>query len=357
MANISVRCGVALGLRASNLLCIVNSDSALSVAVAAHYRTRRALNANQFLELSLPLPSNNQMTPAQYATLSAAIEAYITSSGLPVKCLVMMPDIPVSVCWPDLSLMGVDNNLAVGYPTVVSGQGQILESGYHSFYGATQHPFTDYVQDRSKGNSATFRLVSRLDGPGVDAEAREACIKGLIDSAVDNDGLGMLGKFYFDKTANLDLWWAAYDAQLAAGATAATAKGKTSVLEPTVSRQVFDGAAGFYHGGYTNPPAFQVAQSPFNLGSIAAELQSGGGIRLDVLNNGYLYMLCADYIRQGVAGTWGPVGEPGLASFPNVSQMLAALFLGLTWGEAWWLSNPYVGWKQYMVGDPLYRPF
>ncbi|HHO76416.1 MAG TPA: TIGR03790 family protein, partial [Deltaproteobacteria bacterium] len=67
---------------------------------------------------------------------------------------------------------------------------------------------------------------------------------------------------------------------------------------------------------------------------------------------------CPMMLKDGIAGTLGPVGEPYIRAFP-----LPEIFFGLltsgryTLVETYFMSLPYLSWKMVLIGDPLYRPF
>ncbi len=67
----------------------------------------------------------------------------------------------------------------------------------------------------------------------------------------------------------------------------------------------------------------------------------------------YGQSLVADLIRLGVAGAAGHVYEPTLAGVPRPYLLLAAYARGVTAGEAYFRSVPYLGWTNVYVGDPL----
>ncbi|SHE86448.1 TIGR03790 family protein [Desulfacinum infernum DSM 9756] len=61
---------------------------------------------------------------------------------------------------------------------------------------------------------------------------------------------------------------------------------------------------------------------------------------------------------EGVAVTLGPLREPYLQAFPMPHVFFGLLVQeGLTVGEAYLGSLPYLSWQMILVGDPLYRPF
>ncbi|SMC26252.1 TIGR03790 family protein [Desulfacinum hydrothermale DSM 13146] len=61
---------------------------------------------------------------------------------------------------------------------------------------------------------------------------------------------------------------------------------------------------------------------------------------------------------RGVAVTLGPLREPYLQAFPLPHVFFGLLIRGdLTVGEAYLASLPYLSWQIILRGDPLYRPF
>ncbi len=67
---------------------------------------------------------------------------------------------------------------------------------------------------------------------------------------------------------------------------------------------------------------------------------------------------CKRMLEEGVAATFGPVGEPYVQAFPLPEIFFKTLLDGdFSLAECYLLSIPSWSWKMVLIGDQLYRPF
>jgi uncharacterized protein (TIGR03790 family) len=194
-------------------------------------------------------------------------------------------------------------------------------------------------------------MVARLDG------ATPEMVTRLIDDAIATENEGLTGKFYLDaRGLTQQTEYAVYDQFLIELAEQVRTKTDVPVVldrrEELFQPGECPAAAlncGWYSAG-VYVPAFTIVRGAVGVHIASFELRS-------VKADGNTYW-CPNMMRDGVAATFGPVGEPYLHTFPDPRYFFGLLLTGKhTLAECFWLANPYTSWKMALVGDPLYRPF
>ncbi len=211
---------------------------------------------------------------------------------------------------------------------------------------------------KSPGAVARNRVirVARLDGPSPEA------VKRLIDSALEGERLGLMGRVYIDPGGPAGEGYQLANDWLQAIAADAEARGfPVELHEP---RAVFPKTARFdapamYFGWW----AFD-AQGPFLLpgfrfpaGAIAVHIHSFSAETMRTRAGDPSSRWCAPLVDLGAAATLGNVYEPYLPFSHHLDRFYSALVDGKTFGEAASFALPVLGWMAVAIGDPLYRPF
>ncbi|MGF1449821.1 MAG: TIGR03790 family protein [Opitutales bacterium] len=192
-------------------------------------------------------------------------------------------------------------------------------------------------------------MVSRLDGPDVKT------VKALVDNALQGEANGLRGRAYIDTGGPFptgDTW-------LNNTGSITRAMGFETEFESTKGRrftaqQRFDAAA-LYFGwyGFKADGAFRSPDFRFPPGAIAVHLHSFSGYTVRTRNTWWVGPL----VNRGVTFTLGNAYEPALALVHRYDFFMEALTRGKTVGEAAYFAQPALGWRTFLLGDPLYRPF
>ena len=220
-------------------------------------------------------------------------------------------------------------------------------------------------------------LVSRLDGPAVDA-AREL-IEGaryaeqyLSPLPGHYNGFGYVDTRYglysstlldgypfgygsyssadkciafgkrFIETSGLALKWETTGKEI--GETGAVYHDSTPAQ--TASRAMF------YTGWYN----YRAYHDVWNWlpGSVACDLNSNS---IQNFHTTYDKAFLTMAFSRGLSAGAGVIAEPYLSGHYRPEVLLYFLLQGYTWAEAASLSNPALGWVCVQIGDPLYSPF
>lgn len=374
----------SLRAAAPEVAVVYNSKVPESKAVAEHYAAKRQLPAEHVIALDLPTdyaitrkeflerlnaplrekfeaakllvfsPATNKPagTPASFKPFRRVVEARIRyvalCYGVPVKIL-KDPDLVedgVDKVQPELKRneAAVDTQLAI---LPISDQnipwtGPLPNPFYNMTNAAMFHPTNGLL------------MVTRLDGPSPDIA------RGLVDKAMDAETNGLLGRAYFDARglATNDSYFLGDDWIIGA-ANAARRFG----FETELDTQPATFSAGhplshvaYYLGWYdqTVTGPFTRPKVEFVPGAFAYHLYSFAAANIRTANNSWVGTL----LEKGATCTMGAVDEPYLTLTPDLNAFTGRfLFLGFSFAEAAYASQPALSWQTTIVGDPLYRPF
>lgn len=200
-------------------------------------------------------------------------------------------------------------------------------------------------------------MVSRLDGPSP------AAVRSLIENSVKVEQEGLHGTVVVDSrgmrvghgtpSQNAFAVWDQYFrnfAELVRTSTSLTlvADDKPALMAPRSADHV-----ALYAGWYSL--RHYVPVCTFNRGALGFHLASYECISIhNPTETGWVRGL----LNAGVVGTFGPVAEPYLQSFPRPDDFFPLMLTGkFTLAEAYWRTTPMVSWMQVLVGDPLYNPY
>jgi uncharacterized protein (TIGR03790 family) len=196
-------------------------------------------------------------------------------------------------------------------------------------------------------------MVSRIDGPNS-----ESC-KRIIDDSIFAEKNGLKGKAYFDARWKYPedkkvKGYGVYDKSIH---NARRFIEKNKIMDSVLNdeQELFkegecpDTAVycGWYsHGNYIDSFIWEK-------GSVGYHIASSECI---TLKSPKTNVWCKKMIDNGIAATIGPVGEPYVQSFPVPEVFFAYLLKsGLSLGESYLVSLPYISWKMVLIGDPMYR--
>ncbi|MGQ9670754.1 MAG: TIGR03790 family protein [Desulfosoma sp.] len=191
-------------------------------------------------------------------------------------------------------------------------------------------------------------VVARLQGPSPEV------VKKRIDEALRAEREGLKGIAYFDarwprvqdEQKSARSAEALYDLSLHKAADIVQKSGRLAVVlnaEEGVFQPGCCPFAALYCGWYS--VGRYVDAFEWNPGAVAYHIESSS-------------VWMRNLLARGAAATLGPIREPYLQAFPLPHIFFALLVQeGMSLGEAYILSVPYLSWQMILVGDPLYRPF
>lgn len=205
-------------------------------------------------------------------------------------------------------------------------------------------------------NAPPILMTARLDGPSVEIAER------LVDDAVAVEATGLSGMAVidsrgsgFDPFRDGDGGYGAYDESMRETARLLERTGlkvlsheKPEVLPPHSAKGV-----ALYCGWYSHANFVDCCE--YERGAIAWHLASSEAV---TLRNRDSKVWCPNLLKNGVAVTLGPVGEPYTVGFPKPAEFFGFLATGqYTLVECYARTVQMCSWMTVLVGDPLYNPY
>jgi uncharacterized protein (TIGR03790 family) len=360
------------------VLVIVNGESPISVAIGRYYMQRRGVPEENLLQLRIPMVDASLVTsryegisPEAYGRdVEAPVMDWLARSGRGADIHVLVTTLGVPLRVDDPSGTGgyevrplaaaVDAELALLGSSWVGNEGF---GGSANPYFASDEPFDEWVRDHP---DAPLRfVVGRLAAYPTPLDPDTGVpvdVKAMIDAAQAH---GSRGLFVVDEDPRQSHMGrnVANELSLAPAAAALQALG-ARVLRDTAPERVadVDAIAGYTGWGSNDGMA---GPAPY-YGMIGGRLVPGRfaprALVVDMVSTNarsfseppyYGQSLVTDLLRLGAAGAAGHVAEPGLIAVARPHLMLPAYARGVTAGEAWLRSVPYLGWVNAYIGDPL----
>ena len=337
-------------LDASQILILVNRDTAISSRVAQMYQKERGIPETNILRLSMG--TDRQITPQQYwSKAGEPIRKYL-AEHTDIRCILTTSGVPYTVAATDGADEGAafDNELAIVLREE-SGEKKRRQPNPLFLNGMNPYAITD-------PRVLKMVYVARLDGPDL------ATITRMVEDAIATENSGFSGLVAAD-AQGIDgvTGYGEGDATIRAVADRLSGAGFPVNLDmkmetwkkPAAGAGNQAAGAAFYVGWYALLDFQDVfGERGLARGSIAWHIASQEAQNIwDYPNNGW----CINLMRRGAAVTLGPVREPYVAAFPHGDVFVEALLNGFTIAESYWLALPQVSWAMVVLGDPLYRPF
>lgn len=324
--------GLAAATAGSRVLLVVNSSSADSRSIGAHYAARRGLPAANVFRISVP--DSERTTLAEYhANIRKPLVSHIQKHKLKaVDFIVTTKGVPLM----DERGYSIDSMLT----GCLSGLDQRAENPY---FGQNR-PFS----------SREFRmfLVTRLDGyTAADAKA-------LVDRAVKAPG--RRGKILLDIDPYQDTrdGYRDVNKDIREAALRFIERRTPYILDSTDKfTGGYSGLMGYYSWGsndtHFNKEAYLSLR--FAFGAIAETVVSTSARTFRQTSGGQ--SLIADLVRNGVTGVKGYASEPYSVSMARAQILFPRYLSGYNLAESFYMASPFIGWKDVVIGDPLCAPY
>ncbi len=350
---------------AANVLLVINDQSPASVQIGEHYAAVRHLAADHVMRITAPMA--DVISRAEYErTIEAPVASWLTGHGLQDEILyvVLTKDVPLRIAGTegrDGTRASVDSELTLLYRRMIGAAPVLL--------GQVDNPY--YLGDASITQARPFGhvtydiyLVTRLDGYSVDD------VLHLIDRSV---APATTGRIVLDARAAPadsigDQWLSAAADRIrqVPGSDADRA-----LLETTRQSAVTNDAVMGYASWGSNDLANRQRHLSlrFANGAVATTFVSSDGRTFREPPPEWLPgvpekplaastdSLVGDLIRDGVSGVSANVTEPYFDAMVRPQILFPAYLSGMTLGEAFYLSMPYLSWQSIVIGDPLCTPF
>ena len=367
--------------RPENVLVVQNSNSPMSMRIAAYYAAARNIPARNLASIntidSSLSSANETITYADYQSkIETPIRNYLISHGLTniIQYIVLTKGVPhkisAEVSGGKSGGQSVDSMLATldlvnpFYVSFVDANNALLGSLYINRFWRSAQPFSHAVYGGY--------LVTRLDG------YTEADAKALVDhaSAVCNPTLRLLldantapsptqvaqqpKSILLPDGSGLDdnyqLIYSDYDADIVRASQVIS--DKPFLITQIDQTSAFPGSANpltCYVSWGSNAGATYSAATyhslTFAARAIAETAVSTSGRTFLPTTGGQ--SLIADLIAQGVAGAKGYVSEPYLDAIASPTALLEMYTTGRNLAESFYAASRFIGWKDVVLGDPL----
>ena len=376
------------GLSGDEVVVVVTSRMAEATDIARYYMEKRNIPAKHLIKTSLTLDETISREDYEDDLAEVVSDKIAALRPARISTVVCIYGVPLKVAPPPLSwadedtlkqlekeegllqvseplpaedarrlatireekkkLLGSDQGAAVDSELAMVMAGDYLRDGW------IENPyFIGYQGRKLTYGKDQVLLVARLDGPDP------AQVYRLIDDSLVVEQTGLTGSACFDAR------WPRREEQGASGydfydlslhKAAAILAAKMTVHLDQAEALIAPGAcpqtalyAGWYSlGNYVDSIQWQKGAIGYHMASL--ECSS--------LRDSRRPLWCVQILAHGAAATVGPVDEPYIQAFPPPELFFAALKEGgLSLGESFLLSSPFLSWQMILVGDPLYRPF
>lgn len=350
----------------TNVLLVINTASAVSARVGAHYAQARAIPTENIVRLKTD--TDDEVTRAQYEReIERPIAEWISRSSAQDRIfyVVLTKGMPLRIggtTGRHGTVASVDSELTLLYRKLVGVQALAVGPIANPYFRGSQplaksKPFTHADHD--------LYLVSRLDG------FDQADIMGLIDrgSSPTRSGTFLLDSKGTPADRVADGWLqASAEALIGAGyqdrvvleSTTAILRNRKDVLgywswgsnDPSMRRRRL--GFGFAPGALA---AMFVSTDARTLREPPDKWQPSSASDRTASFEGSPQSLTGDLIREGVTGVAGYVAEPFLDGTLRPDILFPAYVAGFNLVESFYLAMPYLSWQTVVFGDPLCAPF
>jgi uncharacterized protein (TIGR03790 family) len=351
---------------AENVLVVINENSAASVAIGGHYAKARSIGREQVVLLRTE--TAEVIDAREYTrSIETPIAQWITRRGLQDRILyiVLTKGVPIRIrgtAGINGSDASVDSELTLLYRKLL-GMAPTTPGREKNPYFLDDKPVT--VARRFTRFDQDVYLVTRLDGYTVE-DVIQMIDRGL--SPVREGRIVLDQRRHLLDTAGGDRWLADAAARLES-----IAPGRPLLDETKDVVETDAPALGYYSwGSNDNANRRRGAGVKFVPGALAGMFVSTDGRTFEeppadwvpglsnkpagVFGSGSQSM-AADLIREGATGISAHVSEPYLDGTVRPHLLFPAYLAGFNLAEAFYLSMPYLSWRNIIVGDPLVAPF
>lgn len=333
------------GVEPMRTLVVLNGASQLSRETGARYARLRGIPERQLVHLHVT-PANNISLAIYSNAIEGPIAEHLHAAGLTgqINTIVFSTDFPYRVVEEPTNnnrFASLTSTMFYGFhasPKVVTGADCQIAPGSANAYFADAVAF-----DPSAMPGGRYRLCAMLAGWNGD-EARRLAVR-----ARSADGAAAPGMIALLRTTDpRNVRWPQFEE-----ADFQRRFGGESNDWQIIDASVISGRTNLAGELTGYPFAGDAANNQFLPGAYADHLTSFGGFLFDPAGQSSIL----DWIRAGVAGSYGSVVEPCAYTEKFTDARLHTWYeQGFSLGEAVYMSiqNPYQG---VFVGDPLTRPY
>lgn len=336
-----------------NVAVIINDNSPASRMIGEYYAIKRSLPPSNVIHIATS--GEEEIDRRTYATsIEWPIRVRLTQQALQdrILYLVLTKGVPLRIAGTsgrNGTLASVDSELTLLYRRMTGEEVSPL--------GTLDNPYFLNTKEISQARRFTHReqdllLVTRLDGYSVDDAL------ALIDrgSAAAMDGTIVLNGVA--RAPTVSDWISTAVSRLTKQGF-----GERVVTETPVGVADARPILGYFASSSDTSSSQSPRTMNFVPGSLAVRLADADARtfreRTTVQRSvaGGDGMLLGDFVRAGVTGAAGYVGDPSAGSIVRPDILFPAYLAGLNLAEAFYLAMPHLTRRAVVVGDPLCAPF
>jgi uncharacterized protein (TIGR03790 family) len=347
--------GAAEAQSPENVAVVINDASAASTRIGEYYVAKRGVPASNVIHINTT--QDEGVDRRTYTTsIEWPIRARISQQRLHdrVLYLVLTKGVPLRIlgtAGPYGTFASVDAELTLLYRRMTGQQTSLL--------GAVDNPYFLSSKELSEARPFTHReqdifLVTRLDGYSV--EDALAMIDRATGPPIEGDIVFATEKP--PRTPAVSDWLSTAASRLAMQRFGSRVLIETSAA-PADERSVF--------GYFASSSETNSGQSPrtmhFVPGSLAVRFADSDARTFREPTNARRFtsgnrdLLLGDFIRAGVTGAAGFVGDPAGGSIVRPDILFPAYVAGFNLAEAFYMAMPHLSRRGVVIGDPLCAPF
>jgi uncharacterized protein (TIGR03790 family) len=314
-------------------------------------------------QVQTQLVAHNLLTSAHYL---------VTTKGDPLKITTATSASEFSFENSDYSSVDSELTLAgVDYVRAQHGQSQLsmtasaltnpyskvssdtsTNTPYKMTYSSSQ-TFADFKAQQAPGSeTAAFYLTSRLDA------FTRADVTAMLQRAQHPDNAKNDYAVIDDDQKNYDQMEALNGYHLGANGEVQARGMATAFNDTNTPITTAPGEVMFYvgHGKNGEHPSNYVnveLQLSYADGAVFSSYESYNGRTMVAGANTSGQALIGDFIHQGGTAADGTAWEPFTVGIPHEEIWMPSLLDGYDLADAMWMSNEFVSWQSYVIGDPL----
>ncbi|MBN1446899.1 MAG: TIGR03790 family protein [Bacteroidetes bacterium] len=339
---------------------IINVNDTNSVAIGEYFAAQRAVPARNIIRIDAP--ARETITPGQFDTVRAQIEAYLIATGLvdTLNYFVTTKGVPLRVnvgsgddknASFDAEIMLILGDLAghIGQSTLFIPPNSVRTHYY--FSKDVPYRRSGIVPNTNPPRRYDMFLTTRLTG------LTQQDVRRLIDRSgpftlVDKDS----ALFVFDRDPR-PIQLVPYDSNLAIAGQLVASRGWNALVNHdsvyvTDQRNVIGyaswGSNDHYDHHYTENARPHNHWLPGSLAETYVSTSARNFIPGQVAGQSRI----ADLIEEGCTGASGYVFEPYTVALTWVNLLFDRYLRGYNLAESYYMSNPTLSWMAVIVGDP-----
>jgi uncharacterized protein (TIGR03790 family) len=346
MACLCLTASVSAQQSYTDVLVVINSNSAVSEQIGSYFAAQRNIPASNVVRIAVPV--SEEINDIQFRDLRTQLETIMLARGLKdaINYIVTTKGMPLKI-----------NRGDPWYNASVESELMLILGKYAAYIGGYNRIFSPYYGVHANFSHAVYDiyLVTRLDGYTV------SDVYGMIDrSASIPSGIPAGAAFVMDQDTSWNSAAGYLNTNMVTATTALQGRNLSVTLDQTTLYLTHQtNVIGYVSWGSNDHYAAAVTDhgkqyNTYLPGAIGETYVSTSG-RSFTAPMAYGQSAIADMIAEGITGVKGYVYEPYSSSMADVSILFPMYADGYSLAESFFSASSYLSWMDVVVGDPKYR--